>query len=516
MGSNFIKVEVESLLYGDGVPERISCRVATIAAGTLASDFENGDTIDSVVLATGDRILIKDQASGVENGIYIVQATGAPVRADDLTDGATASYKSTSIREGATHAGTTWRFANLPGSDTVGTDALTFQKTAAILPAGSSTDNAIVRFDGNTSSAMQDSGVLIDDSDNMSGLGYIELTDIDAPANPGAGLGRLYKKTGNDGIFWLPDGAGAEVDLTGGGGGGGGGGLSTVETFTSSDTFVVPAGVSVMLAYCQGGGGGGGGGGVGSQPGGAYPGNPIYNGTGGGGGGSGTYKEFVFDVTAGDVLDITVGSGGSGGIGADFGFGGTDPATAGADGGDTTITRSGVDLARAHGGKGGGFGNGPGTPYEVGGNGGAGDYGGGGGGGGSLAGTGGIGLVKDGSNADGLIGGDGAPGNIVGYDAISGGGGAVPPGPDSGNPNNNGYLQGAGGGGGCPTTVPLLGGIGLTGKGGDGGESYFVNGRDGDDATRYGAGGGGGGGSGLSRDGGDGGNGRSGYVVLVY
>ena len=98
MGSNFIKVEVESLLYGDGVPELISCRVATIAAGTLASDFENGDTIDSVVLATGDRILIKDQASGVENGIYIVQATGAPVRADDLTDGATASYKSTSIR----------------------------------------------------------------------------------------------------------------------------------------------------------------------------------------------------------------------------------------------------------------------------------------------------------------------------------------------------------------------------------------------------------------------------------
>jgi len=161
-------------------------------------------------------------------------------------------------------------------------------------------------------------------------------------------------------ITFTDTGGNVKIDAAGGGGLSTTIGLSTVTTFTSSDTFVVPAGVSVMLAYCQGGGGGGGGGGVGSQPGGAYPGNPIYNGTGGGGGGSGTYKEFVFDVTAGDVLDITVGSGGSGGIGADFGFGGTDPATAGADGGDTTITRSGVDLARAHGGKGGGFGNGPG------------------------------------------------------------------------------------------------------------------------------------------------------------
>jgi len=46
---------------------------------------------------------------------------------------------------------------------------------------------------------------------------YLELTDITAPANPGAGLGRLYKKTGATGLFWLPDAAGAEVDLTGGG-----------------------------------------------------------------------------------------------------------------------------------------------------------------------------------------------------------------------------------------------------------------------------------------------------------
>jgi len=42
----------------------------------------------------------------------------------------------------------------------------------------------------------------------------IQLADKAAPANPGAGLGALYKKTGDDGIFWKPDAAGAEIDLT--------------------------------------------------------------------------------------------------------------------------------------------------------------------------------------------------------------------------------------------------------------------------------------------------------------
>ncbi len=40
------------------------------------------------------------------------------------------------------------------------------------------------------------------------------FNDMTAPANPSAGQGRLYKKTGNDGIFWKPDAAGPEVDLT--------------------------------------------------------------------------------------------------------------------------------------------------------------------------------------------------------------------------------------------------------------------------------------------------------------
>jgi hypothetical protein len=43
---------------------------------------------------------------------------------------------------------------------------------------------------------------------------YIQLDDTSVPSNPLAGQGRLYKKTGNADIFWKPDAAGSEVNLT--------------------------------------------------------------------------------------------------------------------------------------------------------------------------------------------------------------------------------------------------------------------------------------------------------------
>lgn len=69
---------------GAGKSWKDPARAATTATGTLASAYENGDIIDGVTLATGDRILIKNQSSGAENGIYTVNASGAPTRATDV------------------------------------------------------------------------------------------------------------------------------------------------------------------------------------------------------------------------------------------------------------------------------------------------------------------------------------------------------------------------------------------------------------------------------------------------
>lgn len=95
-------------LVGGNVAWKSSVRVATTAAGTLASSFENGDTIDGVVLATGDRILIKDQASAAENGIYTVNASGAPTRATDADTAAEVLQAAAWVEEGTTNADTAW------------------------------------------------------------------------------------------------------------------------------------------------------------------------------------------------------------------------------------------------------------------------------------------------------------------------------------------------------------------------------------------------------------------------
>ena len=66
-----------------GLDVKASVRVATTAAINLASDLNNGDVIDGVTLVTGDRVLVKNQGTASENGIYVAVASGAASRSSD-------------------------------------------------------------------------------------------------------------------------------------------------------------------------------------------------------------------------------------------------------------------------------------------------------------------------------------------------------------------------------------------------------------------------------------------------
>ena len=108
-----------------GLKWKLPCRVATTVAGTLASSFENGDTVDGVVLATNDRILLKNQAAGAENGIYTVNASGAPTRATDSNTGDLILNASVLITAGTTNANRQYT-CNTAGPITLGVTSLTF------------------------------------------------------------------------------------------------------------------------------------------------------------------------------------------------------------------------------------------------------------------------------------------------------------------------------------------------------------------------------------------------------
>jgi hypothetical protein len=119
--------------YVDAVTEGLHIHPSVVAATTanvaLASALENSDTLDGVTLATNDRILVKNQTTTSENGIYIVQASGQPTRAADFdTASEVDSGDFVFVSSGTANGSTGWVQTNKPA--TIGTDAILFTQFA--------------------------------------------------------------------------------------------------------------------------------------------------------------------------------------------------------------------------------------------------------------------------------------------------------------------------------------------------------------------------------------------------
>ena len=129
-----------------GLDVKDSVRVASTANAVIANALENGDAIDGVTLATGDRVLLKNQSTGSENGIYVVQASGAAVRASDFQTGDVSSLAFVFVEEGTSNAQNGYILTNT-GSITVGSTALTFTQFSG---AGQITAGTALTKSGNT------------------------------------------------------------------------------------------------------------------------------------------------------------------------------------------------------------------------------------------------------------------------------------------------------------------------------------------------------------------------------
>lgn len=117
-----------------GAAVKVPCRVASTANLTLSGE----QTIDGIACVTGDRVLVKNQTSAVNNGIYIVD-TGTWGRAPDW-DGAYDVVTGTLVlvNSGTTNAHTGWQVTTT-GTITVDTTSVSF--TNAFL-----SDSASVSF----------------------------------------------------------------------------------------------------------------------------------------------------------------------------------------------------------------------------------------------------------------------------------------------------------------------------------------------------------------------------------
>ena len=113
--------------YVDAVKQALdikdSVRLATTGNITIASDLNVGDTIDGETLADGDRVLVKNQSSAGENGIYIAGAT--PVRAADANTAAELTGGTfVFVEEGTANGDNGYVFTHNGTPETFGTTAM--------------------------------------------------------------------------------------------------------------------------------------------------------------------------------------------------------------------------------------------------------------------------------------------------------------------------------------------------------------------------------------------------------
>lgn len=196
-----------------GLSWKQAVRVATTATGTLATAFENGDTVDGVTLATGDRILLKNQSSATENGIYVVAASGAPARASDADSGAELVNASVYVQEGTTNADKQF-VCTTNAPITIGATNITFAEfSSGGGVTNSAGNNVIPKSDGTNIVASSFSNA---STDVMTGSGSTSLTlssgsgailAYDSNNNIFAGASNTWLKSNGGSLFFKWDGS---------------------------------------------------------------------------------------------------------------------------------------------------------------------------------------------------------------------------------------------------------------------------------------------------------------------
>lgn len=149
LGTPTLATDAATKAYVDaistGLDIKASVRVATTANITLSGP----QTIDTVSVIAGDRVLVKDQSTGADRGIYLC-AAGAWTRTTDFAAGSFAAGAFCFVEEGSANVDKGFVCTTNAGSDVVGTDSLAFTQFTGV---GSGAD-ATTRFLTDASSAI--------------------------------------------------------------------------------------------------------------------------------------------------------------------------------------------------------------------------------------------------------------------------------------------------------------------------------------------------------------------------
>ena len=177
-----------------GIDWKASVRAASVNTIDPTKDIENGDELDGVTLVTGDRVLLKNQSTASENGIYIVPASGAASRSTDADTGSelTASF-AVFVEEGTVNADSGYVLTT-NGAITVGTTELTFTQFTGLgqVVAGDGLSKS-----GNTLNVGAGTGIQVN-SDTIENTGVLSITGTANQITASASTGAITLSTPQD------------------------------------------------------------------------------------------------------------------------------------------------------------------------------------------------------------------------------------------------------------------------------------------------------------------------------
>lgn len=131
--------------YVDAIAQGIDAKASVVAATTANITLSGTQTIDGVSVAANDRVLVKDQTTTSQNGIYIASASSWTRSTD--ADAWTELVAAYTFVEGGTTNGSNGYFCTVAAGGTLGTTAVTWTQFSG---AGQITAGAGLTKTGNT------------------------------------------------------------------------------------------------------------------------------------------------------------------------------------------------------------------------------------------------------------------------------------------------------------------------------------------------------------------------------
>jgi len=177
-----------------GLDFKDSVRVASTANVTVSGP---GTAIDGITLSSGDRVLLKDQSTASENGIYVFNGSASAMTRATDADSSTevTSGLFTFVEEGTVNADNGFVLTT-DGSITVGSTSLSFVQFSG---AGQITAGDALSKTGNQLDVNDDNITLEVNSDalRIKGISATAVGDLLIGAASNAGYTRLVKPSGN-------------------------------------------------------------------------------------------------------------------------------------------------------------------------------------------------------------------------------------------------------------------------------------------------------------------------------